>query len=343
MLKKILIGIVLLGLIISIAAYSKYKQVFDPNVPEVLNDPFLYIPTGTNFEGLVNILNDQKLISEEESFRWVAEVMSFSEAKMRSGRFQVEPGWSNRALIKHLRSGKQATVKVVLNNERLPEDVASKVSKIIEADSSSIDQLLRDKAFLAKHNHTPETVMSVFIPNTYDFFWNQNAEDFFTKMLKEHEKFWSKKGRIKKAKDLGLSPEEVYTLASIVQRETNQKDEKPIIAGLYLNRLKKGMLLQADPTVVFALRQFDLRRVLFKHLEYDSPYNTYMYKGLPPGPISMADISSIDAVLNPEDHNYIFFCAKGDGTGYHAFAKNLSGHNANAARYRKNLKARGKR
>jgi len=162
-------------------------------------------------------------------------------------------------------------------------------------------------------------------------------------MLKEHDRFWSAKGRSKKAEELKMTPQEVYTLASIIQRETNQLDEKPVIAGLYLNRLRKGMLLQADPTVVFALKQFDLKRVLYKHLEYDSPYNTYKYTGLPPGPISMAEITTIESILDADDHDYIFFCAKGDGSGYHSFAKSLAGHNANKNIYKRNLKARGKR
>ncbi|MFT7606612.1 MAG: UPF0755 protein [Saprospiraceae bacterium] len=343
MFKKILIALLVIALIAGILGYQKYKDVFNPNVPEVLANNFLYVPSNSNFEDLVKLLTDQHFIDNEASFRWVAEQMSFVNSKVRSGRFEIKPKWSNRTLINLLRNGKQSTVKVILTNERLPEDIAGKVSRVIEADSTSIDNLLRNDSFLATYGYNRETAMSVFIPNTYDFFWNQNAKAFFEKMLKENEKFWNKKNRKEKAKKLGLSPQEVYTLASIVGRETNQVDEKPMIAGIYLNRIKIGMPLQADPTVVFAVRQFDLRRVLFKHLEYDSPYNTYMYRGLPPGPISMAEISSIDAVLDFDDHKYIYFCAKGDGSGYHSFAKTLSGHNANAAQYRKNLKARGKR
>ena len=343
MLKKVLLGLVVIVIISGVLGYSKYQDIFAPNVPKKLDQNFLYIPTNTSFEDFIKLLKDKNFIINEASFRWVAKQMSFVKPMVRSGRFEIKPSWSNRALINHLRSGKQATVKIVLTNERLPEDIAGKVSKIIEADSISIDNLLRDEVFLADYGYTKETAMCVFIPNTYDFYWNRDAKAFFEKMVKEHKKFWDKNDRRTKAKALELSPNEVYTLASIVERETNRNDEKPTIAGVYLNRLKKGMLLQADPTVVFAVGQFDLRRVLNKHLKFDSPYNTYKYTGLPPGPISLSEISSIDAVLNREDHNYIFFCAKGDGSGYHAFAKTLSGHNANAARYRKNLKARGKR
>jgi len=343
MIKKIFIVLLIIAGIAGYFGYEKYKQVLIPNVPEKLEDSFLIIPTGSSFEDVVSILKGKKIIKDESSFRWVAEQMKYIKPQMRAGRFEIQPGWSNRSLVRHLRGGKQSTIKLVLNNERLPEEIAGKVAKFIEADSSDIIELLQNKTYLQQFGLIPETAMSVFIPNTYDFFWNRDAKAFFEKMLQENKKFWTKDTRLKKADNLGLSKEEVYTLASIVERETNQKDEKERMAGVYVNRLKKGMLLQADPTVVFATRDFTARRVLNRHTEYDSPYNTYMYTGLPPGPISMASISSIDGVLNAEDHDYIFFCAKGDGTGYHAFAKTLSGHNANARRYQANLKKRGGR
>ena len=341
--KKILFVLLALAIVAGIVGYQKYQEIYGPNVPNEITNPYLEIPTGASFEDILGKLQDQQLLIDDASFVWLAERMNYIKPKMRSGRFKIEPGWSNRRLIQHLRGGKQAPVKVVLNNERLPEEIAAKVSKVIEADSASIDQLLRDEQYLQEKGYRLETALSVIIPNTYEFFWNSNANDFFEKMEKENQKFWEKKNRKAKAEKLNLSPTEVYTLASIVERETNQVDEKARIAGVYLNRLKKGMLLQADPTVVFATRDFTTRRVTNRHLAFDSPYNTYMYTGLPPGPISLSEISSIDAVLNAEDHDYIFFCAKGDGTGYHAFAKTLSGHNVNAARYRKNLRKRGRR
>ncbi len=341
--KKILIGLLLAAIIVGAVGYQKYQQIFGPNVPTTLDQPYINIPTGASFEEVLSILQTQQIIQDTASFVWVAEQMSYIKPQMRSGRFRIEGGWSNRELINHLRGGKQSPVKVVLTNERLPEDIAGKVSQVIEADSISIDALLRNTTFLEERGYTSETVMSLFIPNTYELFWNTNAEAFFDRMQKENTTFWNAKNRKDKAAQQGMSPQEVYTLASIVERETNQKDEKPRIAGVYLNRLEIGMLLQADPTVVFATRDFTTRRVTYKHLEYDSPYNTYKYPGLPPGPISMAEISSIDAVLDAEEHNYVYFCAIGDGTGYHAFAKTLSGHNANAKRYYRNLRKRGKR
>jgi UPF0755 protein len=256
---------------------------------------------------------------------------------MRSGRFEISPGWNTITLIRHLRNGKQSPVDLVINNARLVEEVAGKAARFIEPDSVALVALLTDKAYLKKYNYSKETLMSLFIPNTYEFYWNTTPEQFMERMIKEHDDFWNKKGRLKKAKALNMTPEAVYTLASIVEKETQQNSEKERMAGVYLNRLEQGILLQADPTAVFATRDFDTKRVLNYHINFDSPYNTYKYAGLPPGPISMASIPSIDAVLNAEQHDYIFFCAKGDGSGLHNFAKNLAAHNRNVQIYKKNL------
>lgn len=341
--KKIIGWVVLLAIIIAgIVGYHKYNTIFEPNVPSKLSNTVLEIPTGSDYFEIKRRLINQGFLIDTTEFDWIAQQMNYKKANMRTGRFEIKPGWSNRQLIGHLRSGPQSTVKVVLNNERLLEEVAEKVGRFIEADSASIIETFNHPKQLQALGVNRENLMTLFIPNTYDFYWNANGEDFLERMKKEHKKFWSA-SRLAKAKKQNLTPEQVYTLASIVERESLRKDERPRIAGVYLNRLKKGILLQADPTVVFALKQFDLRRVLNKHLKYDSPYNTYMYAGLPPGPISMASISSIDAVLNPESHKYIYFCAKGDGSGYHSFAKTLAGHNQNARTYHKNLKKRGLR
>ncbi len=342
--KKI-IGIALLLAICigGFIGYEKYSAVSTPNVPEKLANNFLEIPTGSDYQEVKNLLIQNGMLIDTAGFDWVAEKMNYRKNKMRSGRFEIQPGWSNRALIQHLRGGKQSPVKVVLNNERLLEEVAGKVARFIEADSLELITAFNDQQLVKKLGLNRETLMTLFIPNTYEFFWNQNANDFLERMKKEHEKFWSKNDRKAKAKKQNLSPEEVYTLASIVERESLQNSERPRIAGAYLNRIKRGIKLQADPTVVFATGKFDLRRVLNKHLEFDSPYNTYMYAGLPPGPISMSSISSIDAVLSPESHDYIFFCAKGDGSGTHSFAKTMAGHSQNIAVYKRNLKKRGLR
>ncbi|MEM1319851.1 MAG: endolytic transglycosylase MltG [Bacteroidota bacterium] len=343
MFKRILLFLFIAAIVAGIFGYGKYNQVFSPNVPEELKQAYINIPTNASFEEIRDRLHNQGFLIDSTAFTWVAEQMSYKRTKMRSGRFKIEPGWSNRRLIQHLRNGKQSPVKLVLTNERLPNEIAGKVARFIEADSLSVQRLITNEEYLSKHQLTPQTMITAIVPNTYEFFWNTNAEQFFERMIKERDKFWGKNNRIFKAQKLNLSKEEIYTLASIVERETNSKAEKPRIAGVYYNRLQKGMLLQADPTVVFATGEFGLRRVLNRHLEFDSPYNTYQNLGLPPGPISMASITSLDAVIDVEDHDYIFFCAKGDGSGTHAFAKTLSGHNRNAARYRQNLKKRGLR
>ncbi|MDX1913629.1 MAG: endolytic transglycosylase MltG, partial [Saprospiraceae bacterium] len=267
--------------------------------------------------------------------------MKYKKDKMRAGRFKIEPGWTNRQLIQHLRTGEQAPVRVVLNNERLPEDVAGKVGRFIEADSLTLLNTFRDKAFLREIGYTEETLLTAFIPNTYEMYWNSDAKAFVQKMLKEHTAFWDKNNRRAKAQAQGLTEKEAYILASIVERETNAVSEKPTIAGVYLNRLRIDMKLQADPTSVFATRDFATRRVTEYHTSFDSPYNTYVYKGLPPGPISMASIPSLEAVLNPEKHNYLYFCAKPDDSGTHAFAETFAAHKVNAERFQAYVRTRG--
>jgi len=333
--KNILLTLLVIGGIAGFFLWGKYQAVATPNVPSDLKNLFVEIPTNSTFPEVVDVLFKNGQIQDTASFRQVAEWMSYKKPKMRAGRFRLQSNWSNRDLVGHLRAGKQAPVKVVFNTGRFVEEVAGKAAKTIEADSVSITKLLNDKNFIKGHGYKSETLMSLFIPNTYEFFWNTDANGFFEKMVTEHDRFWKKNDREKKAADLKMSKEEVYTLASIIEKETNKNDEKKRMAGVYLNRLRKGILLQADPTAVFATRDFTARRVLNKHINFDSPYNTYKYAGLPPGPISVASISSIDAVLNPESHQYLYFCAKPDYSGYHAFAKTLAGHNRNANKYRR--------
>lgn len=343
--KKILLWLTLVAflLVITFAAIVYYKFIVGSEVPEDIENEYVIIPTGVEFEEVVSMLKARGIIQNEDTFRLLAERMSYKRSPMRSGRYQIQGGWSAIELIRHLRNGRQAPVDVVLTNERLIENVAAKVARFIEPDSLTMLAFMDDENYLQEIGYTPETLMSLFIPNTYEFYWNTQPREFMTRMQREHQNFWETNQRTEKAAALGLSPTEVYTLASIVEKETLRNDEKPRMAGVYLNRLKKGMLLQADPTAVFATRDFGVKRVLNYHTQFDSPYNTYKYPGLPPGPISMASISSIDAVLNAEHHDYIYFCAKGDGSGYHAFAQTLEAHNQNAARYRENLRKRGLR
>lgn len=327
----------LVFLAVAYAGIKAYHFLYESNVPAALSNNLVQIPTGSDFEKVVSLLKEGGFLIQENSFRVMAEQMKYTG---RPGQFKITPGWTNRELIKHLRGGRQEPVKLVLVNERLPEHVAAKAARFIEADSLGIIQLLESEVFLDSIGYTPQSIMTLFIPNTYEFYWNTSPRQFIERMIKENNNFWEKENRLKKAEELNLTKKEVYTLASIVERETNQKSEKPRVAGLYYNRIRKGMLLQADPTLVFASRDWESRS-LAKYKTLDSPYNTYMYPGLPPGPISMASIPSIDAVLNREKHQYIFMCARGDETGLHNFSESLHGHNKNIEIYKRNLRKRG--
>lgn len=339
--KRIAVPLLVLFTIGAWLMYHKY--VTGARISAELDDYTIQIPTGSSFQEVSALLKEKGILKEPELFEVLAERMNYIKSPMRAGQYQVKPGWNTVQLIRHLRGGKQHPVKVVLTSERMTENVAAKVSRFIEADSFEIWQLFQNKDYLQQIGYTEETLMSLFIPNTYEVFWNSSPKRFMDRMIKEHERFWKQKNRLTKAKALGLEPWEVYTLASIVEKETLKDAEKPKMAGVYLNRLEQDILLQADPTSVFARRDFNTKRVTNYHTKFDSPYNTYMYKGLPPGPIAMSSISSIDAVLNAEDHEYLFFCAKGDGSGLHNFAKTLAAHNQNAAIYRANLRKRGLR
>ena len=342
--KRILLFLLLLGLAVGgYFGFVKYQIYTAPNVPDELSATFVHIPSGATFDQVVDTLLQNGQLLDADGFREVAAQLKYVRTPMRAGRFAIEPGWSNLKLVRHLRGGAQAPVKVVLTNARFVEEVAGDVARQIEADSAAIMALLSDPAYLDTLGLDPATALTLFIPNTYELYWNTSAGGFVDRMRKEHTRFWGSEERLAKAEAANLSPEEVYTLAAIVQKETNQNAEKPRVAGVYLNRLERGIPLQADPTVVYALRQFDLRRVLFRHLEVDSPYNTYKNAGLPPGPIAMADISSIDAVLDPEAHDYLYFVARGDESGRHNFSKTLAGHNANIRTYQQNLRRRGLR
>jgi UPF0755 protein len=335
MIKKIGFVVLVLSFGLGIFSYQKYQAIFEPNVPKDLGNVYLFVPTGTDYEGIKKLLVENSFTIDVGSFEEVASLMKYDKKVIRSGRYEITAGWNNRELIQHLRSGKQASVNLVLNNERLIPEVAGKISSFIESDSLSMLQALQSPALIEKLGLSSETLMTIFIPNTYRVYWNTTPEKIIERLVSEKNKFWSSNQREEKREKLGLTKEEVYTLASIVEKETNYKPEKSTVAGVYLNRLRKDIALQADPTVVFANQDFTIRRVLNRHLEKDSPYNTYKYSGLPPGPIAMASISSIDAVLENKQHNYIYFCAKPDNSGQHAFARNLATHNANARKFQK--------
>lgn len=338
--RRILLVIILLCLTIGgVLVFTLYSS----GVPLIVKNRYVQIPTGSSFEDVVEILDTQGILQNERLFRILSERMSYKREPMRAGRYEVKPGWSIITLIRHLRGGSQVPVKVVLTTERMVENVAAKAARFIEPDSVTMLQYMMDDSYLQSIGYTRENLMSAFIPNTYEFYWNTTPKEFMARMIKEHDAFWANNNRLQKAEALGLTPAEVYTLASIVERETNANSEKPRMAGVYLNRIRIGMRLQADPTAVFATRDFETPRVTNYHIFFDSPYNTYLYAGLPPGPITMASISSIDGVLNAEKHDYLYFCATGEADGLHAFAETLEGHNQNVRRYVETLKRRGLR
>ena len=286
----------------------------------------LYIPTGADYQYVKNEIIAMNVLKSEKAFNWLAKKTNYDE-NVHPGRYVLVDGMTNQQLITMLRMGYQTPVKVVFNNMRTIEQLAGRISEQIEADSTSIVD-----AIYANDDVDATT----FIPNTYEFYWNTTAEDFVNKMLVEYKRFWNE-SRLEKAQNIKLSQKEVSILASIIDKETSKTSEMPRIAGVYMNRLNKRWPLQADPTLIFALGDYNIRRVLDVHKNIDSPYNTYKYTGLPPGPICIPSIAAIDAVLNAEKHNYYYFCAKDDLSGYHVFAKNINEHNRNAEKYRRAL------
>ncbi len=341
--KKTLIPFPVIG-VLSLAffvflffTYNIYLKLFSANVvlPEAGKKYYLYIPTGADFKTVVNLINDERIVKDIKSFIWVSKKMHYND-HVHPGRFLIKHGMSNYELVSMLRSNANVPVWLVLNKVRTPEELASVVDRYLEADSTEIVKLLYSPDFLKHWGITKYQILCCFIPNTYEFYWNTSAEEFLERMEKEYQKFWNE-NRLDKAKKLGLSPCEVSTLASLVQEETSKLDEMPVIAGVYLNRLRAGMKLQADPTLKFALNKWDLKRLLNVHKEVESPYNTYKYKGLPPGPIGLPQIAAIDAVLNAQKHNYYYFCAKDDFSGYHHFSRNYAEHLIYARRYQRKL------
>jgi UPF0755 protein len=340
---KLLRYFIVVTLIVAVGGWfllNFQKRIFFPNVViEGRETASLYIPTGSNYQEVYGLLNISGCIKNLESFDWVAKRKGYPD-NIKAGHYLLRQGMNNNELVNMLRSGLQTPVKLTFSNVRTKSDLAGKISQYIEADSVSILQALNDSIFLAKFGFIPTTVYSMILPNTYEIWWNTDANEFIERMYREFEIFWTNE-RKEKAKKAGLTPLEVATLASIVDEETVRNDEKPIVAGLYINRLNKGIRLQADPTIKFVLDDFTIKRILSRDLIIDSPYNTYMYEGLPPGPIRFPSISGIKAVLNYEDHGYLYMCAKDDFSGYHNFAKTLRQHNINATKYRRALRKRG--
>lgn len=341
--KRILLAIALMGLVgAGWFANFVYKAMFKPNTAFNNEKAYVYIETGSNYQDVREQL--KPLLKDIETFDALAHRKQYT-TNVKAGRYMIEKGMSNNDIINSIRS-KNLPVTLTFNNQETLADLAGRIAQQIEADSISLLKAIKDDAFLKENNFTQQTVLGMFIPNSYEFFWNTSAEKFRDRMLTEYNRFWTQ-DRLDKADKLGLSRQKVTALASIVQKETAKVDERPRVAGVYLNRLKRNMPLQADPTVIYAIKQkrgeFDtvIKRVLYKDLQIDSPYNTYKNAGVPPGPIAMPDISSIDAVLNAEKHKYLYFVANTKKMGYHKFSKTLAQHNKNKAAYIKWINQQG--
>ncbi len=319
------------GLIIGFFAY---KSIFSPNTKFAENEIYVKIPTGSTYEEVITIVSPY--IENLDNFKMIAEKRSYNE-NVFPGRFLFKKGMNSYELVSALRHNEH--LKLAFNNQESLEKLVSRVSSQIEVDSTTLINSLRDSNFMQKNGFNDETILGMFIPNTYEIKWNISAEKFRDKMANEYRSFWND-DRKAKAAVLGLTTFQVIALASIVHKETVKTDERPRVAGVYLNRLKLEMPLQADPTIIFALKKRDndfnqvIKRVFEGDLKIASPYNTYVNIGLPPGPIAMPDISAIDAVLNAEKHNYIYFCASVERFGYHEFAENFTQHGVFAKKYR---------
>lgn len=320
--------------------YWLFRMVMSPNVitPDE-REVVVYIPTGSTYEDVTNILAEANILVNPKSFNWVAKKKEYPN-NIRPGRYVIGNGINNNRLVNMLRGGLQSPVNVTFNNIRDVDQLAGRIAKQLEADSTSIANLLHNEEYISQLGFNSRTIPALFLPDTYEFYWNTDAEGFVARMFQEYNKFWTEERR-QQAAAKGLTPIQVSTLASIVNKETNMSDEMPRVAGVYINRLKNNWLLQADPTLIFAWNDYSIRRVLDRHKEIESPYNTYKYIGLPPGPICIPSVTAVKAVLNAENHHYFYFCAKEDFSGYHNFAKTLTEHNRNAAKYQRALNQRG--
>jgi UPF0755 protein len=334
-LKKILLTVVLLGLVgMAGFSYYVYQNIFTPNTG--FNNPqaHVFIPTGATFKMVQEELSP--LLKDMNTFVTVAQRKGYS-SNIKAGHFIIKKGSNNNEIINSIRSG-NIPVTIKFNNQERLEDLAGHLAKQIELDSASLLDTMLDVDFLKVSGFTQDTALGMYIANSYEVYWNTSPKAFCQKMLKEYNAFWNT-SRVAKAKAISLSKDQVMALAAIVQKETAMIQERPMVAGLYLNRLKKGMLLQADPTVIFAKKKTEnnfkqvIKRVLFKDLKIASPYNTYKYSGVPPGPITMPDVSAIDGVLNYKKHDFYFMVADVENFGYHKFAKTLSAHNRNKKQY----------
>lgn len=336
--KKILYLLIGAGILILVILFVIYTILFSTGVTPLKKNQVLYISTGSSYNQVFDSLKSNLIIKNLKVLKWIAKRKSYQD-KIKPGRYVINKSLSYNSLINMLRSGRQSPVRITFNNVRTLNQIAGKIGRQLEADSSQIIGFLSDDSNYTEDGFKKENIIDLFIPNTYEFYWNTNARELYTRMLKEYKLFWNDQ-RLSKAKEKGLDPKEVSILASIIDDEVSKPEEKPRIAGVYLNRLTRGMPLQSCPTIKFALNDFSITRVLKKYLTIDSPYNTYEHTGYPPGPIGCSTIEGIDAVLNAEKHDYLYFAARADFSGYHNFSRTLSEHNRYALLYQKELDKR---
>ncbi len=335
--RNILVITAILLLVGAASAWSLYQMTFGSSINHLSGEPLeVYIYPEDTYDDLAVKLHSN--IRYPKILDFLAEYKGFKK-EVKAGHYTIPGGTSNNELINRLKSGNQQPVKVNFNSLRTLEYLGAVLGWQLEPDSAEFVRLFHDTTALLNLGIHADSLFAILLPDTYEFYWTATPEDFISRMKKEAYKYWET--RIEKAKKQGLTPWETISLAAIVERETQKNDEKSTIAGVYLNRLDKNMKLQADPTVVYAVGDFTLRRVLRKHTKEDHPYNTYRNHGLPPGPICVPSKASIEAVLNAEDHEYLFFCAKEDLSGYHSFAKTYAQHLRNARRFQKELTNRG--
>jgi UPF0755 protein len=321
-------------------AFYFWQVAYSPNLNVDGKEKFiLYVPKNSTYESLMDTLRSHKMITDEVAFGFMTKRMDLRES-IRPGRYEIKPNAANKEIISKIRSGNQDPVKLTFNNVRTKDDLIKKIGTKLDFDSNVLLEKIKNEEECAKYGFTSETIMCMFLPDTYFVYWDSSVDDFLKRMKTEYKKFWNDK-RLAKAKAINMSPIQVGVMASIVQSETNKPDEMPRVAGVYVNRIATNMPLQADPTVKFAVGDFSLKRILTKHLSISSPYNTYRNTGLPPGPIALPERVALDAVLDYEKHNYTYFCAKEDFSGYHNFAATYTEHLKNADIYQAALDARG--
>ncbi|MBQ8519890.1 MAG: endolytic transglycosylase MltG [Bacteroides sp.] len=333
--RNILIGIITAIIVLGAAGAGSIYHLFFSRPFRTTGTTYIYIDRDDNLDSVRSKIIAAARPKSMKGFDILAGRNDYAN-HIRTGKYAIHPTDNVRYLERRLRLGYQTPVNLTIGSVRTLDRIARNTGKQLMIDSVEIARLIADTAFIRPLGYTSETLPALFIPNTYEVYWDMSAEKFIQRMIKEHQAFWNEK-RLKQAEAIGLNPVEVATLASIVEEETAVNAEKPMVAGLYINRLKKGMLLQADPTVKFSLQDFGLKRILYKHLETDSPYNTYKYAGLPPGPIRIPSIQGLESVLNHAHHNYLYMCAKEDFSGTHNFAVTSAQHAANARRYQQAL------